>query len=230
MIWPPIITTLLYVFVFGLALGNRIGNTQGVPYAAFLIPGLIMLQVIDAAYGEAGSSVFQGRFLNHIQELLISPMSALEIVLGFVIAGIARAFLIAGLITALGLVLVHTGPQDWLLYALVVALVAILFTSIGIVFGLMAEKFDHIAIFTTFVITPLVFVGGVFTSIRFLPPLVQQISLFNPMFYMIDAFRYAFTGHSDVSLFVSLATVLILSAVAFSAALWMTATGYKLRV
>ncbi|MBV8356166.1 MAG: ABC transporter permease, partial [Candidatus Eremiobacteraeota bacterium] len=115
-IWPPIITTLLYVFVFGLALGSRIGNTQGVPYAAFLIPGLIMLQVIDAAYGEASSSVFQGRFLVHVQELLIAPLSALEMVLGVVIAGIVRAFLIAGLITVLGLLLVHVGPHDWVLY------------------------------------------------------------------------------------------------------------------
>jgi ABC-2 type transport system permease protein len=228
-VWPPIITTVLYVFVFGLALGSRIGNTQGVPYAAFLIPGLIMLQVIDAAYGEAGSSVFQGRFLNHIQEMLISPMSALEIVLGFVIAGIARCFLIAGLITGLGLVLVHIGPQNWPLYALVVGSVAVLFTSIGIIFGLWAEKFDHIAIFTTFVITPLVFVGGVFTSIRFLPPLVQKLSLFNPMFYMIDAFRYSFTGRSDVGLEHSLTIVIALALAAFGLALGMTAAGYKLR-
>jgi ABC-2 type transport system permease protein len=228
-VWPPVITTVLYVFVFGLALGSRIGNTQGVPYATFLIPGLIMLQVINESYGEASSSVFQGRFLNHIQEMLIAPMSALEIILGFVIAGIVRAFLIAGLITVLGLVLVHVGPQDWLVYVCVVTLVAVLFTSIGIIFGLMAEKFDHIAIFTTFVITPLVFVGGVFTSIRFLPPLVQKLSLFNPMFYMIDAFRYAFTYHSDVGLGHSLGAVVVLAALAFSAALSMTAGGYKLR-
>jgi ABC-2 type transport system permease protein len=229
-VWPPIITTVLYVFVFGLALGSRIGNTQGVPYAAFLIPGLIMLQVIDAAYGEAASSVFQGRFLNHIQELLIAPMSALEIVLGFVIAGIVRAFLIAGLITALGMFLVHIGPQNWGLYAAVVALVAVLFTSVGIIFGLMGEKFDHIAIFTTFVITPLVFVGGVFTSIRFLPPTVQQISLFNPMFYFIDSFRYAFIGRSDVGVGLSLGVLTVLAATAFSIALLLTAKGYKLRL
>jgi len=228
-VWPPVITTVLYVFVFGLALGSRIGNTQGVPYANFLIPGLIMLQVINESYGEASSSVFQGRFLNSVQELLIAPMSALEIVLGYVFAGIVRAFVIAGLITVLGLVLVHVGPHNWALYVLVVTLVAILFSSIGIIFGLMAEKFDHIAIFTTFVITPLVFVGGVFTSIRFLPPLVQQLSLFNPMFYMIDAFRYAFTGTGDVGLAQSLATVIALAAAAFAVALGMTAAGYKLR-
>ena len=229
-VWPPVITTVLYVFVFGLALGSRIGNTQGVPYATFLIPGLIMLQVINESYGEASSSVFQGRFLNSVQEMLIAPMSALEIVLGYVFAGIVRAFVIAGLITALGILLVHVAPSNWGLYVLVVALVAVLFSSIGIIFGLMAEKFDHIAIFTTFVITPLVFVGGVFTSIRLLPPLVQQLSLFNPMLYMIDAFRYAFTGTGDVGLVQSLCTLALLAAAAFSAALGMTAAGYKLRM
>jgi ABC-2 type transport system permease protein len=228
-VWPPIITTVLYVFVFGLALGSRIGMTQGVPYGTFLIPGLIMLQVINESYGEASSSVFQGRFLNHVQEMLIAPMSALEIVLGFVFAGIVRAFLIAGLITALGVLLVHVGPSNWGLYVLVVALVAILFSSIGIIFGLMAEKFDHIAIFTTFVITPLVFVGGVFTSSKFLPPLVQKLSLFNPMFYMIDAFRFSFTGRSDIELGLSLLVVFGLACAAFVAALTMTAVGYKLR-
>jgi ABC-2 type transport system permease protein len=228
-VWPPVITTLLYVFVFGLALGSRIGTTQGVPYGTFLIPGLIMLQVINESYGEASSSVFQGRFLNHVQEMLIAPMSALEIVLGFVCAGILRAFLIAGLITILGLILVHVGPQNWPLYVLVVTLVAVLFNSIGIIFGLMAEKFDHIAIFTTFIITPLVFVGGVFTSIRFLPPLMQKLSLFNPMFYMIDAFRYAFTGRSDVGLGLSLLVVAVLAGAAFGVALTMTGAGYKLR-
>ncbi len=228
-VWPPVITTVLYVTVFGLALGSRIGTTQGVPYGAFLIPGLIMLQVINESYGEASSSVFQGRFLNHVQEMLISPMSALEIVLGFVIAGVVRAFIIAGLITILGVLLVHVGPHNLGLYLFVVTIVAILFSSIGIIFGLMAEKFDHIAIFTTFVITPLVFVGGVFTSSRFLPPAVQKLSLFNPMFYMIDAFRYSFTGRSDIELGLSLLVVLVLSGAAFGTALLMTAAGYKLR-
>jgi ABC-2 type transport system permease protein len=109
-------------------------------------------------------------------------------------------------------------------------LVSTLFASIGIIFGLLAEKFDHIAVFTTFVITPLVFVGGVFTSAQFLPPLVRQISLFNPMFYMIDAFRFSFTGRSDVPLGLSIGIVVALTCIALGIALRMTATGYKLRV
>ncbi|HXP94618.1 MAG TPA: ABC transporter permease [Candidatus Binatia bacterium] len=228
-VWPPIISTLLYVFVFGLALGSRIRTVQGVSYAEFLIPGLIMLQVIDGAYGEASSSVFQGRFQHHIEELLIAPMSALEIVLGFVLAGIVRAFVVALLITILGAVFVHTLPHDWVMYVGMITIVAILFASLGVIFGLMASKFDDVASLTTFAITPLVFVGGVFTSIQFLPPAVRHASLFNPMFYMIDAFRFAYTGTSDIPLRISTAVVIVLAVVAFAVALRLVHVGFKLR-
>lgn len=229
-IWPPVIQTLLYVFVFGLALGSRIPSVHGVTYAQFLIPGLIMLQVIDQTYSESSSSVFQGRFMNSIQELLISPLSAVEIVLGYVVAGVVRAIFIALLITVLGIALVHTAPTNWWLYVVTIVLVSILFSSLGIIFGLMAEKFDHIAVLTTFFITPLVFVGGVFTSTQFLPPVVQRISLINPMFHMIDAFRYSYTAVGDEPLGVALAVVAILAAVALGVALRMMAVGYKLRL
>ena len=229
-IWPPIITTVLYVLVFGLGLGSRVQNVQGVPYAAFLIPGLIMLQVIDQTYGESSSSLFQGRFMSSIQELLVAPLSAVEMVTGFIVASVLRALLIAFLILGVGFVMVHTLPQNWTLYFGMTIMVSALFGSIGIIFGLLAEKFDHIAVFTTFVITPLVFVGGVFTSAQFLPPFVRQVSLFNPMFYMIDAFRYSFTGRSDVPLATSIAIVVVLTCAAFGAALRMTAVGFKLRV
>ncbi len=228
-IWPPVITTLLYVFVFGLALGSRIKQVAGVPYAAFLIPGLIMLQVIDGTYGESSSSVFQGRFMLSIQELLIAPLSALELVTGYVVSGILRALFIAAIITVLGAVLVHTAPTNWALYLFVIILVATLFSALGIIFGLMAEKFDHIATLTTFAITPLVFVGGVFTSIAFLPPVLARISLFNPMFHMIDAFRYSYTDRGDAPLAVSLGVVAGLAAAAVAVASVMTARGYKLR-
>ena len=228
-IWPPVIQTLLYVFVFGLALGSRIPTVQGVSYAQFLIPGLIMLQVIDQTYGEGSSTVFQGRFMNSIQEILIAPMSALEIVLGYVVAGTARALFIALLITALGVAFVHTAPLDWPIYFGTIVLVAILFSSVGIICGLMAEKFDHIALLTTFFITPLVFVGGVFTSTQFLPPVAREISMVNPMFYMINAFRYSYTHRGDAPFATSIGVVALLAAIAFATALRMTAAGYKLR-
>jgi ABC-2 type transport system permease protein len=228
-IWPPVIQTLLYVFIFGLGLGSRIKEVHGVSYAQFLIPGLIMLQLIDQTYSESSSSVFQGRFMNSIQELLIAPLSAIEIVLGFVVAGVVRAIFIALLITALGAALVHTAPSDWALYLLTIVLVAVLFSSLGIIFGLLAEKFDHIAVLTTFFITPLVFVGGVFTSMQLLPPLLQKVSLVNPMFYMIDSFRYSYIRAGDVPLALSLSVVTTLAVVAFAVALRMTAVGFKLR-
>jgi ABC-2 type transport system permease protein len=228
-IWPPVITTFLYVFVFGLGLGSRIKEVSGVPYATYLIPGLIMLQVIDGTYGESSSSVFQGRFMQSIQELLIAPLSAVELVAGYIVSGVLRAFFIAAIITLMGVILVHTAPINWGLYVLVIALVATLFSALGVVFGLMAQKFDHIAMLTTFAITPLVFIGGVFTSTVFLPPLIRRISLFNPMFHMIDAFRYSYTGHGDVPLIFSLSVVTGLTVAAVGIALVLTARGYNLR-
>jgi len=228
-IWPAVIQTLLYVFVFGVALGSRIPVLQGVSYAQFLIPGLIMLQVIEQTYSEGSSTVFQGRFMNSIQELLIAPLSALEIVLGYVVAGIARALFIALIITALGAVLVHTTPTNWAIYFGVIVLVGVLFSSLGVIFGLMAEKFDHVALLTTFFITPLVFVGGVFTSTQLLPPTARAISMVNPMFYMINAFRYAYIGRGDAPFGVSLAIVAALAAIGFAIALRMFAVGFKLR-
>jgi ABC-2 type transport system permease protein len=228
-IWPPIITTLLYVFVFGVGLGSRIPSVQGVTYAQFLIPGLIMLQVIDSSYGECSSSIFQGRFMNSIQELLIAPMSALEIVAGYILGSLARAFLIALLITLLGVLLVHIAPRNWLLYFGVIALVSILFSALGLIFGLVADKFDHIAILTTFVITPLTFVGGVFTSASMLPETLRKISLFNPIFYTIDAFRRSYTGASYLAPAFSITVIVLLAAVALGIILRMTSMGYKLR-
>ncbi len=228
-IWPPIITTLLYVFIFGLALGSRIKSVQGVSYAEFLIPGLIMLQVIDSSYGECSSSVFQGRFMNSIQEMLIAPMSAAEIVLGYVFGSLARALLIANMIMALGWLLIHTLPRDWVLYFGVMIAVSMLFSALGIIFGLLAEKFDHLAILTTFAITPLVFVGGVFTSAQLLPPPLRNLELFNPMFYTIDAFRHSYTGQSYLPLWFSLAVILGLGALCLTIALRMAVVGYKLR-
>ena len=229
MIWPPIITTLLYVFVFGLALGSRIPVVDGVSYAQFLIPGLIMLQVVDSSYGECSSSLFQGRFMNSIQELLIAPMSAYELVGGYVIGSLARSMLIAGLITVLGVILVHSVPHDWPIYFVVIALVSILFSALGLIFGLLADKFDHIAILTTFVITPLTFVGGVFTSAKMLPPALQTLELFNPIFYTIDAFRRSYTGQSYLAPAFSIGMVVLLTAISLGIILRLMAIGYKLR-
>jgi ABC-2 type transport system permease protein len=228
-IWPPVITTVLYVTIFGLAIGSRIKTVQGVSYAEFLIPGLIMMQVIDSSYGECSSSVFQGRFMNSIQELLIAPMSAYEMVFGYILGSLARALVIANIIMVLGFFFVHTIPSNWLLYFFVMCVVSVLFSSLGLIFGLMAEKFDHLAVLTTFAITPLVFVGGVFTSEQLLPPALRKAELANPMFYTVDAFRYSYTGQSYLHLWISLGAICVLMVAALAIALRMTLAGYKLR-
>ena len=228
-IWPPMITTVLYVVVIGFSLGGKIAKIQGVSYAEFLIPGLIMLQVIAATYDECSSSVFQGRFLNAIQEVLIAPLSPFEFVTGFVFGSVVRAYLIAALIGIVGVVMVHAIPQNWFLAVGTIFEVSLLFSGLGIIFGLMAEKFDHIAILTTFVITPLTFVGGVFTTANLLPPQLRALELFNPMFYTIDAFRRSYTGESYLPLWLSLGAIGLLAIVTLGIAWRMVAVGYKLR-
>jgi ABC-2 type transport system permease protein len=228
-VWPPIIMTLLYVFVFGLALGKQLQNVQGVSYAEFLIPGLIMLQVIDSSYGECSSSLFQARFMNSIQEMLVAPMSASEIVFGYIFGSVVRALVIAALITVVGFLFVHTYPTNWPLYFGVLVVVSILFSALGLIFGLLAEKFDHIAVLTTFVITPLVFVGGVFTSAKSLPPFMQRLELFNPMFYTIDAFRYSYISNSFLPLWQSIGAICGLAVICLAVVLRMMSVGYKLR-
>lgn len=228
-IWPPIITTLLYVFVFGVSLGGRIRMEPGTTYAEFLIPGLIMLQVIDSSYGECSSSVFQGRFMNSIQEILIAPMSAAEMVFGYVLGSLARALLIANMIMLLGWGLVHTLPHNWLLYFGIIIVVSLLFSALGVIFGLLAEKFDHLAVLTTFAITPLVFVGSAFTPARFLSGSILRFEYVNPMFYAIDAFRHSYTGQSYLPLTLSVAVLVALMVIALGIALRMAIVGYKLR-
>ncbi|MDQ2873152.1 MAG: ABC transporter permease, partial [Candidatus Eremiobacteraeota bacterium] len=162
-------------------------------------------------------------------EMLIAPMSAYEIVFGYVLGSVVRALVIANLIAAIGAIFVHTLPHNWALYFAVMIVVSILFSALGIIFGLIAEKFDHIAVLTTFVITPLVFVGGVFTSAQLLPPAIRNFELVNPMFYTIDAFRYSYTGQSYLPLWLSTSAITVLAALALAIALRMTLLGYKLR-
>ncbi|HXM07412.1 MAG TPA: ABC transporter permease, partial [Candidatus Acidoferrum sp.] len=135
----------------------------------------------------------------------------------------------AGLITVLGIVLVHAVPHDWFAYVLVICIVSVLFSALGLIFGLFAEKFDHIAILTTFVITPLTFVGGVFTDTSMFPKFLQRMELFNPVFYTIDAFRRTYTGHSFLPPQLSIAAIVLLGVVALAIILRLMATGYKLR-
>lgn len=229
-IWPPVITTLLFLFIFGLSLGSRIKTLGGVPYVDFLVPGLVMLNVISSSYDESASSIFQQRFMNSIQELLIAPLSSVELVVGFLTGSVLRGLVIGNLVMLIGLLLVHAHPHDLFVYVFFMLVTALLFSAVGMIAGLLGKTWDNLAIFTTFIITPLTYIGGVFSSIGLLPPLLRKLSLFNPMLYMIDGFRSSYTGAVDVNLIID---ALIVSALALSAlviAFILTKRGVNLKV
>lgn len=228
-IWPPIISSLLYVLIFGFSLGSNF-NIGEVSYLAFLVPGLIMMNVIMSSYEESSSSLFLGRFVNYIQELLVAPLSYLELVVGFLVGGIIRSFVISSLILIVFLFFVKISVHSWLIYLYFIFFVSLFFASVGLIVALWAEKFDNLAILNTFIITPLLFFGGVFHSINLLPEFFQKLSLFNPLFYMIDGFRYSMLGNSDVNVLYSGVVVFGLSVIAFGYAAYLFKRGYKLKV
>lgn len=228
-IWPPIISTLLYAFVFGISIGARIKEIDGISYLEFLIPGLIMMSVIENSYSEGSASLFIAKFTNSIQELLIAPLSYFEIVIGYLVGGIIRGLVIGNLIFLVGKLFLNTSIKYYFYYVIFMILVSLIFTSIGAMVALWAETFDDLAILSTFFITPLVFLGGVFHSINLLPANLQKLSLFNPLFYMIDGFRYSMTGVSVVHVLRSLGVVFLFAVIAFLFVLFLFAKGYKIK-
>lgn len=228
-VWPPVISTLLYMFVFGISLGAKIKDIDGIPYLAFLIPGLIMMSIIDNSYSEGSSSLFIAKFVNSLQEMLIAPLSYFELLAGYVLGGIIRGVFIGNLIFLVAKIFINISIKNYFYYMAFMILVSLIFSSIGTVIALWAETFDDLAILGTFFITPLVFFGGVFHSIKLLPENIQTISLYNPMFYMIDGFRYSITGVSTVSVLVSLVVVILFAIASFGVALFLFSKGYKIK-
>jgi ABC-2 type transport system permease protein len=229
-VWPPVISTLLYIYVFGLALGSRIKTIDGVSYVEFLLPGLVMLDVISSSYDESSSSMFQQRFMNSIQELLIAPLSYVEILVGFLTGSVVRGVVIGNLVMAIGVVLVHVGPHDVGAYFYFMSVTALLFSASGMIAGILGKTWDNLAIITTFLITPLTFIGGVFSSLSMLPPLFQRLALVNPMVYMIDGLRYSYTGTVEVNLYADAVVVTSLAAAALFGAFVLMKRGVNLRV
>ncbi len=227
-IWPPIISSLLYILIFGFSLGKNF-DVGEVSYLIFLVPGLIMMNFIMASYDEAASSLFLGKFINYIQELLIAPLSYFELVLGFLFGSVIRSFIIANIILIVFLFFIDVTIKYVFWYFYFIIVVSLFFAAIGLITALWAEKFDSLAIFNTFFITPLLFFGGVFHSIDLLPSMFQKLSLFNPLFYMIDGFRYSIIGSSSIDVFISALVVLILTIIAFIFSVYLFKKGYKLK-
>ncbi|PIW37251.1 MAG: ABC transporter permease [Candidatus Kerfeldbacteria bacterium CG15_BIG_FIL_POST_REV_8_21_14_020_45_12] len=211
---PPVITQTLYFVVFGSFIGSQVGDINGISYIQFIVPGLVMMAVISSSYMNTVSSFFIAKFQRNIEELLVSPSPGWVVIAGYTAGGVARGLLTGAIVFVVSLLFTHPTIQHPLLILVFVILTSVVFSLAGLLNGIFAKKFDDTSIFTTFILTPLTYLGGVFYAIDRLPPIWQTISKFNPIVYMIDGFRYGFYGFSSVSVWVSL---LLLSA--FSVAL-----------
>ena len=225
----PIISSFLFIAVFGLSLGGRIKQIEGVPYDVFIVPGLITMAMIQAAYANNSASVFQARFDRYLNDVLAAPMRAWEVNLGLSLGGIIRALLIGGGLAALIVPIVDVPVRHPLVLLLAVALALTLFASFGVVIGIHARSWDHTAFIQNIVILPLSFLGGVFYSVDVLPSPWQEISHLNPIFFLINAIRYGFLGTSDVSVWLSLAVTAVLAGVAVAWSSWLFRTGRRLK-
>ena len=227
-ITAPIMTAMMYLLIFGQALDGHV-KVHGVSYMAFLIPGLVMMSVLQNAFANASSSLIQSKVTGNLVFIMLPPLSHWEMFSAYVLAAVVR-----GVVVGLGVFVVtawfaHLSFASPLWIILFAFLGAAVLGTMGLIAGIWAEKFDQLAAFQNFVIVPLTFLSGVFYSIESLPPVWKTISSLNPFFYMIDGFRYGFSGQSDVSPLHSLIFVTCLLFVLASLALYMLRSGYKLR-
>ena len=228
-ILPPMITTALYFVIFGHLIGPRIGQIDGIDYINYLVPGLILMSVITQSYANVVSSFFSAKFGKNIEELLVSPMPHWLIIFGYVAGGVARGIAVGTAVTIVALFFADLQVHSIMMLFIVVILTAAMFSLAGLVNGVFARHFDHITIVPTFVLTPLTYLGGVFYSIHMLSEFWQTVSLFNPVLYIVNSFRYAMLGVSDVSIWICFIILITGIAALYSYALWLFKHGVGLR-
>ena len=228
-LFSPVLSTSLYFVVFGAAIGSRMGDVDGVSYGAFIIPGLLMLSLLNESISNASFGIYMPKWAGTIYELLSAPVSPLEIVIGYVGAAATKSILLGVLILATARLFVpyHIAHPLWMLAFLL--LTAVSFSLFGFIIGLWADDFQKLQIVPLMIITPLTFLGGAFYSISMLPPVWQKIALFNPVVYLISGFRWSFYGLSDVNVGISIAATLGFLLLCLLAVWWIFRTGYKLK-
>lgn len=195
----PVISATLYIFIFGTVIGTRIDDFAGVPYISFVFPGVLMLSIINASFASASSALYFMRFTRGIEEILISPFSYVEMLIGFVGSAVTRALMVAFLILAVGLLFGAVNLVNPLMFVVYAAAISSIFAMLGILVALWAESFEQLQVLNTFVITPLTYLGGIFYSVTFLPPLAATITHLNPFFYFADAVRSSMIGYSEAN-------------------------------
>jgi ABC-2 type transport system permease protein len=226
---PPAITMTLYFIIFGELIGRRIGDMGGFSYMQYIVPGLVIMSVITNSYGNMVSSFFGAKFGKHIEELLISPLPNWIILFGYVSGAVLRGLMVGAVVMAVSLFFTPIEVQHPLILLTVLLLTAIVFALAGMVNAIFAQKFDDIAIIPTFVLAPLTYLGGVFYSIALLPEFWQRVSVFNPILYMVNGFRYGMLGVSDVSLTLTYGVILTAGSILFAVCLYLLHRGTGLR-
>ena len=205
---PPIITQSLYFLIFGGFIGSQLSDINGVSYMAFIVPGLVMMGVINSSFMNVVSSFYSSKFMKNYEEFLVSPTSNNSIIFGYVLGGMLRGLLVGLLVFMVSFFFTRPDIQHFGIILLFILLTSAIFALGGLLNGALAKNWDDISIFPTFVLTPLIYLGGVFYSIQALPEIWQKVSKFNPILYMVDGFRFGFYGFSDVNVWVSISVLL----------------------
>lgn len=225
----PVMSTSLYFVVFGAAIGSRMGTIDGVSFGAFIIPGLVMLNLLNESISNASFGIYMPKFSGTIYEVLSAPVSAVEVVLGYVGAAATKSVLLGFLILATARLFVAYEIEHPVLMLGFLVLTAVTFSLFGFIIGVWADGFEKLQVIPLMVITPLTFLGGSFYSIGMLPPVWQTIALFNPVLYLISGFRWSFYGTSDIGVGVSLGMILVFLVACLGVVAWIFRTGYRLK-
>jgi len=226
---PSAITMSLYFVIFGSLIGSRIGDMGGFSYMEFVVPGLIMMAIVTNSYSNVVSSFFGSKFNSSVEELLVSPTPNYVILMGYVVGGVSRGLLVACIVTIVSMFFTNLNIHSYLVVVTVVLMTSTLFALAGFINAVYANSFDDISIVPTFVLTPLIYLGGVFYSMDLLPDFWASVSKLNPLVYVVNAFRYGVLGASDVNLWVSFGMIGGFTVIAFSYSMHLLNTGKRLR-
>lgn len=226
---PPAITMTLYFVIFGQLIGQRVGEMDGFDYMSFIVPGLVMMSIITNAYSNVSSSFFSNKFQHSVEELMVAPVHPAIMMLGYVAGGVARGVAVGAIVLLVSLFFTDLHIHNFAMVLLVTILSATVFSLGGFINALLASKFDDVAIVPTFVITPLTYLGGVFYSISLLPEFWQGVSLFNPILYMVNAFRFGILGISDINTGYAILMLLVFTVLLTLWSLWLLKQGTGMR-
>jgi len=229
-IFPPLISSVLFMYIFGVAIGSRIDfSSTSLSYLGFIVPGLMTMHLISSSYENTTSSLFIARWHNHIQEVLLSPLSYFEMVLGLLAGGVARGVLVCIGVYLVSLLFTPMGIYNPLLLFYFMITISVVFSCAGMMAALWAEDFGMLSVWNIYVIIPLVLMGGVFHPMDMLPAIIQKISQFNPMFYLVSGVRYSITGITDTSIALCALLSFILAVSFFLFTVYLFKIGYKIR-